>query len=106
MSVWAIGTDFRAHSSRWKKLQRAGKQFSDDWRTLIGPWGWMITVYANIEAEGRVVAMAFHHVQTTSTRCRRTSSSLGQQMGQHAPRISADPSRSRFRENRLKLCPT
>jgi hypothetical protein len=35
-----------------------------------------------------------------------TRRSLGQEMGQEAPRIPADPSRPRSRENRSKPCPT
>jgi hypothetical protein len=36
--------------------------------------------------------------------CRPRRGPLGQQMGQHAPQTPADPSRSRSREIRLKLC--
>src|SRR3954454_8832945 len=35
-------------------------QGSRAWRALIGPWGWLIVVYMYIEAEDRVVVIAFH----------------------------------------------
>jgi hypothetical protein len=47
---------------------RAGKQLSGVWRdcrALIGPWGWMIVVYVYIEAEDRVVVIAFHDARTS-----------------------------------------
>lgn len=47
---------------------RAGKQLSGVWRdcrALIGPWGWMIVVYMYIEAEDRVVVLAFHDARTS-----------------------------------------
>ena len=45
-----------------EEFPRAGKQLSGVWRdcrALIGPWGWLIVVYMFIEAEGRVVVIAF-----------------------------------------------
>jgi mRNA-degrading endonuclease RelE of RelBE toxin-antitoxin system len=47
---------------------RAGKQLSGVWRdcrALIGPWGWLIVVYMYIEAEDRVVVIAFHDARTS-----------------------------------------
>lgn len=49
-------------------LPRAGKQLSGVWRdcrALIGPWGWLIVVYMYIEAEDRVVVIAFHDARTS-----------------------------------------
>jgi hypothetical protein len=51
-----------------EEFPRAGKQLSGvwrDWRALIGPWGWLILVYMYIEAEGRVVVVAFHDARTS-----------------------------------------
>ena len=36
-----------------------------DCRALIGPWGWLIVVYMYIEAEDRVVVIAFHDARTS-----------------------------------------
>lgn len=50
-----------------EEFPRAGKQLSGVWRdcrALIGPWGWMIVVYTYIEAEDRVVVIAFHDART------------------------------------------
>lgn len=47
---------------------RAGKQLSGVWRdcrALIGPWGWLIVVYMYVEAEDRVVVIAFHDARTS-----------------------------------------
>lgn len=47
---------------------RAGKQLAGVWRdcrALIGPWGWLIVVYMYIEAEDRVVVIAFHDARTS-----------------------------------------
>lgn len=46
-----------------EEFPRAGKQLSGVWRdcrALVGPWGWLIVVYMYIEAEDRVVVIAFH----------------------------------------------
>lgn len=51
-----------------EELPRAGKQLSGVWRdcrALIGPWGWLIVVYMYIEAEDRVVVIAFHDARTS-----------------------------------------
>lgn len=51
-----------------EKFPRAGKQLSGVWRdcrALIGPWGWLIVVYMYIEAEDRVVVIAFHDARTS-----------------------------------------
>jgi hypothetical protein len=51
-----------------EEFARAGKQLSGLWRdcrALIGPWGWLIIVYMFIEAEGRVVVIAFHDARTS-----------------------------------------
>lgn len=51
-----------------KEFPRAGKQLSSVWRdcrALIGPWGWLIVVYMFIEAEDRVVVIAFHDARTS-----------------------------------------
>jgi hypothetical protein len=50
------------------EFPRAGKQLSGVWRdcrALIGPWGWLILVYMYIEAEDRVVVIAFHDARTS-----------------------------------------
>lgn len=51
-----------------EEFPRAGKQLSSVWRdcrALIGPWDWLIVVYLYIEAEGRVVVIAFHDARTS-----------------------------------------
>ncbi|HEX6601657.1 MAG TPA: type II toxin-antitoxin system RelE/ParE family toxin [Solirubrobacterales bacterium] len=47
---------------------RAGKQLSGVWRdcrAVIGPWGWLVIVYMIIEAEDRIVVIAFHDARTS-----------------------------------------
>lgn len=47
---------------------RAGKQLSGAWRdcrAIIGPWGWLIVVSIYVEAEDRVVVIAFHDARTS-----------------------------------------
>lgn len=54
--------------SMLEEFPRAGKQLSGVWRdcrALIGPWGWLIVVYMYIEAEDRVVVIAFHDARTS-----------------------------------------
>lgn len=51
-----------------EEFPRAGKQLSGVWRdcrAVIGPWGWLIVVYMYIEAESRVVVIAFHDARTS-----------------------------------------
>jgi len=51
-----------------EEFPRAGRQLSGVWRdcrALIGPWGWLIVVYMYIEAEDRVVVIAFHDARTS-----------------------------------------
>jgi len=51
-----------------EEFPRAGKQLFGVWRdcrALIGPWGWLIVVYMYIEAEDRVVVIAFHDARTS-----------------------------------------
>jgi plasmid stabilization system protein ParE len=51
-----------------EEFPRAGRQLSGVWRgcrALIGPWGWLIVVHAYIEAEDRVVVVAFHDACTS-----------------------------------------
>src|SRR3954463_11780581 len=67
-----LPTDARARISRslliLEEFPRAGKQLSGVWRdcrALIGPWGWLIVVYMYIEAEDRVVVIAFHDARTS-----------------------------------------
>jgi len=51
-----------------EEFPRAGKQLAGVWRdcrALIGPWGWLIVVYMYIEAEDRVVLIAFHDARTS-----------------------------------------
>ncbi|HUC01170.1 MAG TPA: hypothetical protein VMS11_15235 [Solirubrobacterales bacterium] len=58
-----------------EKFPRAGKQLSGVWRdcrALIGPWGWLVVVYMYIEAEGRVVVIAFHDARTSDAAIART----------------------------------
>ena len=50
------------------EFPRAGKQLSGVWRdcrALIGPWAWLIVVYMYIQAEDRVVIIAFHDARTS-----------------------------------------
>lgn len=54
---------------------RAGKQLSGIWRdcrALIGPWGWLIAVYMYIEAEDRVIVIAFHDARTSDAAITRS----------------------------------
>ncbi len=54
---------------------RAGKQLSGVWRdcrALIGPWGWLIVVYMYIEADDRVVVIAFHDARTSEAATARS----------------------------------
>jgi Plasmid stabilisation system protein. len=51
-----------------EEFPRAGKQLAGVWRdcrALIGPWGWLIVVYMYIEAEDRVVVIAFQDARTS-----------------------------------------
>jgi hypothetical protein len=51
-----------------EEFPRAGRQLSSVWRdcrALIGPWGWLIVVYIYIEAEDRVVVIAFYDARTS-----------------------------------------
>lgn len=51
-----------------EEFPRAGKRLSGVWRdcrALIGPWGWLIVVYLYIDAEDRVVVIAFHDARTS-----------------------------------------
>lgn len=51
-----------------EEFPRAGTQLSGVWRdcrALTGPWGWLIIVYMFIEAEDRVVVIAFHDARTS-----------------------------------------
>jgi ParE toxin of type II toxin-antitoxin system, parDE len=60
---------------RLEEFPRAGKQLSGIWRdcrALIGPWGWLIVVYMYIEAEDRVVVIAFHDARTSDAAITRT----------------------------------
>jgi len=53
-----------------EEFPRAGKQLSGVWRdcrALIGPWGWLVVVYVYIEAEDRVVVIAFHDARTSES---------------------------------------
>ncbi len=67
-----LPADTRERASRrlltLEEFPRAGKQLSGVWRdrrALIGPWGWLIVVYMYIEAEDRVVVIAFHNARTS-----------------------------------------
>jgi plasmid stabilization system protein ParE len=62
-----LPTDTRDRVSRslltLKEFPHAGRQLSGVWRdcrAVIGPWGWLIVVYMYVEAEDRVVVVAFH----------------------------------------------
>lgn len=51
-----------------EEFPRAGKQLFGVWRdcrALIGPWGWLIVVYMYIEAEDRVVVIAFNDARAS-----------------------------------------
>jgi hypothetical protein len=57
-----------------EEFPRAGKQLSNVWRdcrALVGPWGWLIVVYMYIEAEDRVVIIAFHDARTSEAAAAR-----------------------------------
>jgi plasmid stabilization system protein ParE len=57
------------------EFPRAGKRLSGVWRdcrALIGPWDWMILVYTYIEAEDRVVVVAFHDARTSDAAIARS----------------------------------
>jgi len=46
-----------------EQFPRAGKALTGAWRgyrALVGPWGWLIAVYAYEEARDRVTVLAFH----------------------------------------------
>lgn len=67
-----LPTDTRKRISRslltLEEFPRAGKQLSGVWRdcrAIIGPWGWLIVVYTYIEAEDRVIVVAFHDARTS-----------------------------------------
>lgn len=79
METRPLPADTRERVSRTlltlEKLPRAGKQLSGLWRdcrALIGPWGWLIVVYMYIEAEGRVVVIAFHDARTSDAAITRS----------------------------------
>ena len=74
-----LPTDTRERVSRalltLEEFPRAGKQLSGVWRdcrALIGPWGWLIVVYVYIEAEDRVVVIAFQDARTSDAAITRT----------------------------------
>ena len=51
-----------------EEFPRGGKQLSGVWRNcraFVGPWGWLIVVYMYVEAEDRVVVIAFHDARTS-----------------------------------------
>jgi hypothetical protein len=57
------------------EFPRSGKQLSGVWRdcrALIGPWSWLIVVYMYIEAEDRVVVIAFHDARSSNAAIART----------------------------------
>lgn len=65
----------RSLKSLRDQFPRAGKQLSGAWRdcrALIGPWGWLIVVYMYIEAEDRVVVIAFHDARTSDAAIARS----------------------------------
>ena len=58
-----------------EEFPRAGKQLSGVWRdcrALIGPWGWLIVVYMYLEAEDRIVVIAFHDARTSDAAIARS----------------------------------
>jgi plasmid stabilization system protein ParE len=58
-----------------EEFPRAGKQLAGVWRdcrALVGPWGWLIVVYLHIEAEDRVVVVAFHDARTSDAAIARS----------------------------------
>lgn len=74
-----LPVDTRARVSRslrtLEEFPRAGKQLSGLWRdcrAVVGPWGWLIVVYMYIEAEDRVVVIAFHDARTSDPAIART----------------------------------
>jgi hypothetical protein len=74
-----LPTDTRERVSRslltLEEFPRAGRQLSGVWRdcrALIGPWGWLIVVYMFIEAEDRVVVIAFHDARISDAAITRS----------------------------------
>lgn len=68
IEVTRLARDELALAARVGEFPRAGKQLSGVWRdcrALIGPWGWLIVVYMYLEAEDRVVVIAFHDARTS-----------------------------------------
>lgn len=58
-----------------KEFPRAGKQLSGVWRdcrALIGPWDWLIVVYMYVEADNKVVVIAFHDARTSDAAIARS----------------------------------
>jgi hypothetical protein len=79
METRPLPVDTRERVSRTlltlEEFPRAGKQLSGLWRdcrALIGPWGWLIVVYMYIEAEDRVVVIAFHDARTSDAAITRS----------------------------------
>jgi ParE toxin of type II toxin-antitoxin system, parDE len=67
-----LPTDTRERVARslltLEEFPRVGKQLSGVWRdcrAVIGPWGWLTIVYMHIEADDRVVVIAFHDARTS-----------------------------------------
>lgn len=58
-----------------EEFPRAGKQLSGVWRdcrAVVGPWGWLIVVYMYVEAEDRVIVIAFHDARTSDAAIARS----------------------------------
>lgn len=79
MEARQLPADTRERVSRTlltlEEFPRAGKQLSGLWRdcrALIGPWGWLIVVYMYIEAEDRIVVIAFHDARASDAAITRS----------------------------------
>jgi hypothetical protein len=52
-----------------ERFPRSGKPLTGAWsdyRALIGPWGWVIAIYAYVEREDRVVVVAFQDARSAT----------------------------------------
>lgn len=53
-----------------EQFPHAGRALPGAWkgyRALVGPWGWLIAVYAFEEARDRVTVVAFHDARTATS---------------------------------------
>jgi hypothetical protein len=53
-----------------ERFPRSGKPLTGAWgdyRALIGPWGWVIAIYAYVEHDDRVVVVAFQDARSATS---------------------------------------